>query len=358
MKHIFSIHNHITFLAAVGTIVYERIPTDQVVLLCGGQYDPDTSAAFKGKVVPTYDRLESGFSFFQKIASFNYTKKANHYLTQITEGEPFTAYVDVMSVFNRYLVMHPQCQQFHIIEEGIVNYADYDDFMLWTADLRQFDWQWNGFGPVKQKLNACFRLWRGRSLRLLAMPIHPNLYTLHRGVKAYCFSDVAFRYTQNEQKKILSWEGLTPYIKSPTTPYADGDWFWIGDTLCKSYGVRMEHFEKALQHLLERLNPEKTARTIYLKFRGGEPKAEQALTLHYLKAYGFQVVTVPPTEIMEMVFLQYKNLQVCGIASSLLIYAHLMGHQTHSLYAYLPDEYNISLAKSYPTIAKKVGFLL
>ena len=357
MKHIFTIHSPITFLAALGTIVYENIATENVVFICGGNFEPNLAPDFKGQVVPSYDRMEASFSFVNKIKHFNYTKSANDYIAKVTENQSFIAYVDLMSVFNRYLVMHSKCQQFHVIEEGIVNYADYDDFMLWTADLKSFDWQWKSFGAFKQMANAGVRMLRGRSLRLLAMPIHPNLYTLHQGVNAYCFSDAAFKYTPANQKKVLSWKGLNKLVSIAETTYANGDWFWIGDTLCKSYGVRMEHFENALQQLLETINPRKEVRIIHVKFRGSESETEKKLTLTYLERYNFKVQMVAKSEMMEMVFLNHAHLNVCGIASSLLIYANEMGHQTHSLFPFIPNQYNISLTKSYFSIAKKVGFL-
>lgn len=256
MKHIFTIHSHITFLAAVGTIIYENLPTEDVVLICGGQYEPNLSSTFQGKIMKSYDILEASYTILEKLKSSNYTNAANRFIEEISADNAYIAYVDLMSVFNRYLVMNPKCKQFHVIEEGIVNYADYDDFNLWTADLRQFQWQWNGFNSYKQLFNAVMRLLRGRSLRILAMPIHPNLYTLHRGVNAYCFSEYAFQYTPSNQKKILNWNTLENYVSITDTEYNDESWFWIGDTLCGSYGISLQHFEEALRQLLEKLKPE------------------------------------------------------------------------------------------------------
>ena len=358
MKHIFTIHSHITFLAALGTITREKLPTKDVLLICSSGYQPAIATSFKGKIVLSYDQEEAKNSLWKKMQTFNYTKSVNRYIEQLTNQEPYVAYVDLMSVFNRYLVMHSNCLQFHIIEEGIVNYGDYDDFRLWTADLRDFDWQWSGFSKWKQILNAVVRLLRGRSLRLLAMPVHPNLYTLHRGVNAYCFSDLAFQYTPKIQKKLLDWKAVLPLIDSKSKVYPDGSWFWIGDTLCKGYGVSMDDFENALQILMEQLNPQKEVRMMYLKFRGSESDTEKKLTLTYLEKYNFEVKLLPSSEIMELVFLKAQDLKVCGIVSSLLIYAHLMGHQTYSLYSYIPNTYGVTLHQSYASISKKVGYII
>lgn len=357
MKHIFTIHSHITFLAALGVMATDKIDTNEVVLITGSNYKPQVSPAFCGKIVNALDTEMGEYSMLQKIKNFNYTNAAHQYINKITEGQSYIAYIDLMSVFNRYLVRDVQCVQFHIIEEGIVNYADFDDFNLWTADLRQFDWQWTGLKNWRQMLNGIVRLLRGRSIKLLAMPIHPNLYTLHKGVNAYCFSDLAFQYTRASQKIIMSWHSIKPYVQTETNIFKNGDWFWIGDMLCSFYKIPLDVFEIALGKLMEEINPNKNEITIYLKFRGGESKEEKELTVSYLQRFNFNVVYIQPDQIMELVFLDLKDIKVCGIASSLLIYANLMGHQTYSIYKNIPNSYGVSLNDSYKTISKKVGYI-
>ncbi len=357
MIHIFTIHSHITFLAALGTIVHEKLDTREVVFICGSGYTPKLTEKFRGKLVESMDDLYSKKNFWDQLRQVNYTHSSNEYIINITKNENYIAYIDLMSVFNRYLVMHPNCKDFHIIEEGIVNYADYDDFNLWTADLRQFDWQWNGFKNWRQMLNAILRLLRGRSLRILAIPIHPNLYTLHKGVNAYCFSEQAFTYTRPEKKQIISFELILPYIKHENYLIPDHSWVWIGDTLSSSYNVSMEHFEQAIMQLMEEVNPSKEKHKIFLKFRGPESKKEKEITLNALRAYNFEIEFIDADVIMELEFLRAKNLHVLGIASSLLIYAHLMGHNTQSMFKYIPNIYGVSLMNGYQTISKKVGFL-
>ncbi len=358
MKHIFTIHSHITFLAAIGTIVFKKIDTESVILICSGKYNPQLSDSFKGQILESFDDIEGSYSWMQKIKHFNYSKNVNSFITKIIKENNFIAYIDLMSVFNRYLVMHPQCKEFHIIEEGIVNYGDYDDFNLWTADLRMFKWQWSGLKQIKEMVNAIVRLLRGRSIRLLALPIHPNLYTLHRGVNAYCFSEYAFQYTRQEQKKILDWSTLTSFVDIDTSDYSNGTWFWIGDTLTKAYNINLNDFKKAIYLLMEEVNPMKQHRIVFLKFRGPESQLEKDITIKALIEYNFKIEILERNAIMEFIFLNGKDFNVCGIASSLLIYANLMGHTTYSMYKNIPEHYNISLTISYPTISKKVGYSL
>ena len=357
MVHIFTIHSHITFLSALGTVAYENLDTRKVIFICGGGYQPMVSEKFGGEIFESFDDISSKNSFLRKLRNFNYTKTCKQYINKVTKGESYTAYIDLMSVFNRYLVTQTNCIGFNIIEEGIVNYADYDDFNLWTADLREFAWHLDGINDWRQIFKGCLRLLRSRSLRLLAMPIHPNLYTLHKNVRAYCFSQEAFTYTRSDKKKILTMNTILPFVKQGQYRIPDKSWVWIGDTLSSAYKLFIEHFEDAILQLLEEINPTKEKYLVYLKFRGPETIQEKEITLKALELYNFDVEFIDYEVIMELEFLGSKNLKVMGIASSLLIYAHLMGHTTNSMFKFIPNIYGVSLANGYRSISKKVGFL-
>ncbi len=358
MYHVFTIHSHITLLSALATIKFEEISKENVILICGDGYKTDIIEELNISIVESFDTFEAKQNFWARLKMFNYTKYVNKYIDNLVKEEKFVAYIDLMSVFNRYLTMHKNCVGFHIIEEGIVNYADFDDFNLWTADLKQFAWQWTGIQHWKQMLLAIIRILRGRSLRLLAIPIHPNLYTLHKNVKAYCFSDFAFSYTAKENKKIISFTSVLTFINiDEGEQLDDGSWIWIGDTIASTYKISIAHFEEAMYKLMCEVNPGKEKKILYLKFRGPEPKEEKEATTRLLTNFNFEIKFLEAKRIMELDFLCRRNLKVMGIASSLLIYANLMGHETFSMFKYIPNIYNISIASSYQTISKKVGLL-
>jgi hypothetical protein len=66
MKYIFTIHSHITFLAAVGTILHENLATEDVIVISSGRYSPKFNNFFKGKVIKDYDSIEGSYSFLGK----------------------------------------------------------------------------------------------------------------------------------------------------------------------------------------------------------------------------------------------------------------------------------------------------
>lgn len=356
MVHVFTIHSPITLLSALGTIRHEGIDTQDVLLLCSDGYKPRLSPEFRGRVIRSFDETEKTLRFLQRIRQFNYSRAADRFINEIVSGSGFVAYVDLMSMFNRYLVLHPLCRGFHVIEEGMVNYADYDDFNLWTTDLRLFDWKWTGPHQWRQMMNGMVRLLRGRSLRMLSLPIHPNLYTLHRGVNAYCFSEFAFACTPVDRKKVMSWDPIPSLLDEDGFEAPAGSWFWIGDVFASHFRVPLSLFEEALHAFMREVNPSRKRVTIFVRFRGVEPEAEKQLTIRILGEYNFEIRLIEQPLVMEMVFLTGKSLTVCGIASSLLLYAHLMGHTTHSMYRYFPETYNSSFSQNYKTVGRKVGY--
>lgn len=353
MKHIFTIHSHITYLAALGAIALEKIDTNNVIFICNSGYKPLLPNGFKGQTNKALDYSASERNLIKKLRPFSYSLNANKYIDNLTDGEKYIAYIDLMSSFNKYLAFHKKCQNFHIIEEGIVNYGEYYDLNLLTADIRSFTWSWTGLKSIKELLKAVFRLYRGRSMKMERLPIHPNIYANFPGVKAYCFSSLAFPLITSKNRKILDIVNL-PNLEQNMGSFPEGTWFWIGDTLAKSYDISMKDFRAAGNALMSSLGNSVKGSDIYLKFRGPESNDEKAETISFLESKGFVVKCLDKEVIMELVFANGINFNVCGIASSLLIYAKNFRHKTHSILPFIPNDYGVSIYRSYPTLYKNV----
>lgn len=340
-------------MAALGTMTLEGIDSINVILICNSDYRPILPREFRGQIREGFDRDASEYNFINKLKLFSYSRNVNKYIKKLLNGEMYVAYIDLMSSFNKYLVFNKHCQSFHIIEEGIVNYGEYYDFNLLTADLRDFAWCWTNLNSVKEFIQGVFRLYRGRSIKMERLPIHPNIYASFPGVKAYCFSELAFPLIPKRNKKILDLAGL-PILQQSIYSFPDGTWFWIGDTLAKSYGIRMEDFVVAGTKLISTLGDTINGATIYLKFRGPESSEEKAATVSFLKSHGFVVNILDKEVILELIFAQGSNYKVCGIGSSLLIYAYILGHKTFSALPFLSNNYGISIYEAYPTLYNEV----
>jgi hypothetical protein len=355
MKHIFTIHSHITFLASLGAMQVENIPESKVILICNSNYSPPFKSAniFKGKMVLAVGESAAERAMLGRFKLFSYARNSIKFIDDITGKDDYIAYIDIMSAFNKLLVFHSSCIKFNIIEEGIVNYGDYYDFNLLTADLKSFSWSWSNYSQMKELGKSILRLLRGHSLRMQSLPIHPNIYSNFAGVKSFCFSDWAFPNVESNQKVIIKMDGIGEKIGFDNE-YPEGSLFWIGDTLSKQYGVHLVDFKHAAEELMKNIPFFGVKRKIYVKFRGSESIEEQKITIKVLEKAGFEIEYIDKEVIMELIFAAGKDFKVCGIASSLLIYANHFGHETFSMFKWLPDHYNFSLNRSYPRLAQTI----
>ena len=344
MKHIFTVHSHITFLSALAAIKHNRLNKEDVLILSNKYKVP-----VKGyRVQPSYDEVES--SIFEKLKNFNYPKAYDNYIKKLTKGEHYIAYIDLMSSGNKVLVTNPKCSAFHFIEEGIVNYGEYDSLKLLTIDNNQFPWRIVYARDWKLILNAVVRIIRGRSLKMFSLPIHPNIYGYFKGVSYYCFSEKAFLNIPKASKVI------TPFhlIREEMLTLNDGleisnSCLWLGDTMTKAYGIEPEVFEEALSTFLDNWLQTHPAndKKVFLKFRKGQFEEEIKLTIKTFQSFGFTTEVLPYDTVVEALLIASENVTAMGNGTSLLIYASLMGHKACSLFRRIPDRYEIPIAKDY-----------
>ncbi len=356
MKYIFTIHSHITFLAALATIQYEKLERRNVVIVCNNYAIPFKVEAIK--VVSSLSEKEKHNSIFMRLLEFNYGKKADRFIKEISGGTEYIAFIDLMSDFNRFLTTNLQCQGFNFIEEGIVNYGDFDSFRMLSMDLDKSSWRLSFKRNFKEILNAQIRILRGRSLKILNLPIHPNAYAFFKGVKFYGFSDFSFPNIPKSKKRKVSLMkiGEIDTMEFDQKYFLNDSYIWIGDSMCSHYDIAMSDYESAVKKVVAGLNEQKEVRKVYIKYRGRESQLEKNITESALKSSNFEIHYLPKDMIMELLFLKSTNLKVIGNGSSLLIYAKLANHKVYSVFPYIPNKYNIPLANDYDGVSKLLEF--
>lgn len=352
MKYLFTIHSHVTFLSALAVIKYEKLDKDEVIIISSNYRVPLEDYT----VCPSYDETET--SLFIKLKNLNYPAAFDRYIDQITGGEKYIAFIDLMSSGNRILVTNPQCEGFHFIEEGIVNYGNYDSFRLLTIDIDRFPWRINYKKDWKLLLNGIFRIIRGRSLKLLSLPIHPNIYANFQSVKFYCFSEKAFLKISPESKVITPFTIIREEMQSLINGLdISGSCLWLGDSMNRVYGIDLEEFKSALTTFLENWIKQDNnilQRKMYIKFRPDQPDEEKRETLRIFESFGFEITILSYDTIIEALLIASENVNVMGNGTSLLIYANILGHRSYSMFRNIPDKYNIPLAKDYSGVWEMV----
>lgn len=356
MKYFFTIHSHITFLSALAVIKYDNLNEKNVVFICSSKYMPPLKKESEIKIIKSFDQVERNYNFFEKIKNINYSRGCDLFINRLSENQKFVAYIDLMSVFNRFLVTNLYCEQFHFIEEGSVNYGNFDDFNLLTMDLYDLSWRLTYKKNFKEITKSIFRIFRGRSLRILNLPIQPNCYAFFKGVNFYGFSEYTFPNIPANKKRITSFSSVKNEFRKDSRSYKDLDnsFIWIGDTAFTFYKISEKHFEDALQKVLTNLKSE-THTHIFIKYRGPESKKERMITEEAFKKNNFVINYIDENVVVEDIFMNYSNLKVIGNVSSLLIYAKLMGHSVFSIFKYIPDQYEMPFAKNFKSIHELIN---
>lgn len=356
MKYIFTIHSHITFLSALSVVEYEKLEKKQVTFICSS-YKPQLKKNSEINIIKSFDELESSYNILKRISNFNYGVGVDKYIKKIISEDEFIAYIDLMSVFNRFLVTNRQCKQFHFIEEGIVNYGDFDSFRIFTIDIDRFSWRISFKKNLKEILLSLYRILRGRSIKILNLPIHPNSYAFFKGVNYYGFSEFTYPNIPKNKKKITPFSLIKKELQIDIEQEVNFNEvnIWIGDTICSLYKVSMEHYKNALDKLFLKTST-KNNNKIFIKYRGTESMEERKILESTLEENNFNVDFLSKDVIVESLFMNYKNLTIYGNGSSLLIYAKIMEHKVHSIFPYIPDIYNIPLATDFKSIEKLLNF--
>lgn len=345
MKYIFTFHSNITFISALTVYKYLRLNSENTLFLSNGYKVPLKNF----KYYDYYDLTEKNWLI--KIKNFNYPKAFDKYIKKLTDGDEYIAYIDLMSAGNRVLITNERCKGFNFLEEGIVNYYNYNNLRLYTIDIDSFPWRINYIKDWKFIFNSIIRIIRGRSLRLLNLPVHPGAYCNFIDVKFYCFSKKANLNISEDQKIVIPFNYISAELKELTKGIdISNSLLWLGDTICKFYKIPLDIIESALRKSLANLqrNKKDFPSKIFIKFKGGQSLAERDISIKVFSEYGLKSEILPDDLVMEAVLLHSKNLIVLGNGTSLLLYANIFGHKTYSIFKNIPDNFNIPLESSFP----------
>ena len=331
MKHVFSVHSPITFLAAFAVINNLNIDKNDVVILSNNYKVPFDDY----KVFLSYSNIQP--LWWQKMININSPLNEDKYISKITENEPFIAYIDIMSYGQAILATHCSCQQINFIEEGNSSYRKGDDFdtLTWSWYRKKHKFRLVSLNDrVKAILHALKWSIRGYGHRLLAIPYSFNSYAFMDGVQFYGFSELAFPDIPNERKNTLKLSSDNASIKKLAGDISLIDTFvWIDGSNSNythlSDEIYYEAIDKGIEFFLEELRD----KNVWLKFRPNDTGSKKSYLYNALVNKGVEVFVLPDNMVLECVFLNSDNCKVIGNLSSALFYAAIFGHQSYSIYS-------------------------
>lgn len=350
MKHIFVIHSNITYLISLAVVERERIDIDDVLFISDG-------FTCNGPIQVTTVKVEVNRNLFKKAPCryarllFNPQCELYSAINAFLKGDSFIAYVPVLHLIKKLVLLHPQCSQFHFIEEGLASYyttMTLDDY----ACVHTGGWFYpKGLKGLKSRFHTAYKEFCFKTRKIESIPIQ---YMNHDapGRKFYTFSESAYKALQYGEKIVIDINTLMDSYPSEEISDVSNACIWIGDPDVENqYGKQI--FSNCLK---ERLFPHIKENILYIRYhyREGENQRREFLTL--LENNNIKYKIVDDNQIMELVFLKSKECKCFGIGSTLLIYASIFGHKCYSVAEGIPN-YRENLDTVVPVFSKFVSYL-
>jgi hypothetical protein len=331
MKHIFTVHSSITFLVAYATIKHLSLDKTDVLIISTNYIVPLDNY----KVIPSFTEARNS-TLVQKLKYFNVPKSFDNYLTPHLKGEAFTAYVDLMSYFQKILITHNQCQVFHFIEEGNSAYQVNDDLTDITWHERERGWRSSGILDLK----SIVRIFRGYNLRLLSLPYIYSAYANIELTRFFAFSKNAF-YNVTPDKRVL----VKPPENDPNIQKLAGGHslnkatIWLDGSNARYTGLDESYYHKAIEQAIPILKEKGVIKDkVYAKLRPGIKDFSSNKLVSILKANNIEVEVMPNDLILEAFFMQSNNCKIIGVLTAALEYAHVFGHDSYSIYGLFEEQ--------------------
>lgn len=335
MKHIFVVHSHITYLVALGVIMQERIDVNHVMILSENYQSNYGPIKIKQvKLIEKYGALLKS-SRFTKI--FHTNIELDNVIDQFIQEEEFTAYIPVFILINRYVITHPRCCKYNIMEEGLAAYYDY-----FTINQHAFiagnRWRYSrGIKGFMERLYDIKKIIRGISPSILAIPTFYTAYASDPNICFYGLYDSAHLLGRN--RKILEINKIIAYYNIPTRYNLDNSIVWIGDPeiFVKYSDVEFNHIiNRSLISYVSKCNTKK----VYIRFHYRETDEQKHKMIKLLQDASIDYEIMDNISIMEIELVDASNVTLVGVYSSLLLYGAMMGHTSISICDYLPTSFN------------------
>jgi hypothetical protein len=325
MKHIFTVHSSVTFLVAYSTIKHLSLDISDVLIISTNYAIPLNDF----KVIPSFTEARNS-TLVQKLKYFNVPKSFDSYLTPHLEGETFTAYVDLMSYFQKILITHNQCQAFHFIEEGNSAYQVNDDLTDITWHERQNRWRSSGIFDFK----SIVRILRGYNLRLLSLPYIYSAYANMKLTRFFAFSENAYYNVAPDKRVVVKPPNGDANIKKLAGDhYLNDATIWLDGSNSKYTGLEESYYHEAIKKAIPLLKEKGIIKDkVYAKLRPGIKDISTNKLVSILRENDLDVEVMPNDLILEAFFMQSNNCKIIGVLTAALEYAHVFGHEAYSIY--------------------------
>ena len=330
MKHIFMVHSHITYLAALGTITREKIADGDYLLLSEGYRRSDP--------VPVHPQIQFSnsrrYMLRHPLRWLQPDKATDRVIDDFIGDDTFTAYVNAFYFLSRVVCTHARCAGVHFIEEGYSAYRKGIPFDSYGHYQRNH-------GKRQRRIwESLLLLIRGFSFRLQSFPVFYDAYTNVEGIEFYGFSPDTF--VGVAETRVVSFDQIRKRFPFPRQASIDGATLWIGDDIIEVYGYPRQYYKQCLEKGFITFLKSRGITEIVIKFHPGETAQEREWQLELFASYQITTRLIPDQVILETELCESQGVTLCGFHSSLMLYAAFMGHKSISFDRYLIPDANVS----------------
>jgi|SRR5690625_3513612 len=330
MKYIFTIHSPITFLIAYDIIHKEQLPENDVIMISSSNYKPPIQLDYIRKSFQDVNK-----SLIKKVQTWNVPKAYDKYINNLTKGESYIAYIDMMHMYQRLLITNENCKGFHFIEEGSASYVRSDSLNLLTRVYRTMPYRYNRFRDFAVGIKFILR---GYSLRTLALPYWPENYRYFKNMQFYCLSSEAYPGIDDHNKVVVEFDNKSEILQKMAKNLSfENQFIWIEDSFTNTYRMSSHLYKEAVLSTLNYLKSKNESLKVYLKLRPSQ-SLNDSIVYEVLSDKDCQVEVLNNDLIVEALLANSHNCTVIGNVSSILFYATLLDHKSISMFDRLKNK--------------------
>lgn len=326
MKNVFIINSHTTFLSAMGTINYLKLPSENVLMLYMRNYN-NRCICHDYKVLEVSDFMNSFDTLFSSHAE---QKKCIERIDDFIEcniGEKYRLFCPHLGhgVWQAFYT-HSLCMEMSYIQEGGMPYT--------TVYLTHFSFKrFILFYSVKIYLRTN-RVWRG------GWYTHGTM-TKQKELHSYAVNSLFFRKLPSINH-IIKWPTVDVGIKIKLEST-----IFIFDGFVQNHLIERDFYMKKCRELVFQC----VNNYNYIKFHPAQTQEDIEMILSYFQEQKCRYELLPNDIPFEMILLSNRNLKLAGFGSSLLYFAYELGNEVIS-----QDQWLLS-SPLYKNYRKKCGFM-
>lgn len=350
MKHIFVIHSNITYLISLAVVQKENLKTEEILFISDGYTCNGPIPVKVVKVEANRNILKKSLLRYTRLL-FNPQCELYMAIDTFLKGDSFIAYVPILHLVKKLVLLHPRCLQFHFIEEGLASY--YTTMTLDSyACIHPYGWFYSkGIKGLKNRFHTAYKEFCFKTRKIESIPIQYMNHDAY-GRKFYAFSEFAYQSIQYGEKVIVPINPLISVYKLDEISDVSDACIWIGDPdVEERYGKNV--FSSCLN---ERLFSHIKNNILYVRFHYREGHTQRREFQYLLEKNNIKYKIINDDQIMELVLLKSINCKCFGIGSTLLIYASIFGHKSYSVAEGFP-KYRENLDNIVPVFSKFVTYI-